>query len=460
MMRIGKKLGRYFSLVSLSSVLIITVLSNIGMNVFFTTYLRSAQESDDQAIAEYTRELLLEEGSLDEQDLMSIEHYAFTMKAEVILENEQKEVILSTREPLEEKENTSDRLNYMDQEKFSYREYEYGEGRAMVIGRTKSIFSASPDRNFLLAINFIYLLSAVISLFIGMLLRDKIKGIFLRPIYAIRENAKHIEEGKYQLVEDVDSDTVELDELAGSIKNMALRLENQEELRKRLTADIAHELRTPLSTVNSHLEAFIDGVWEPTPERLVLLQDEIRRLTSLIRDLGDLSYMESGQIRLNAKKVHLSELLENVLEGFEPLFLSDEKVLLAEITKDVFVSGDSDRLNQVLVNILSNALKYSDEGSVVEVMLMEKKKQAEIVIKDNGIGIEEKDIPYVFERFYRSDLSRNRSTGGKGIGLTIAKSLVEAHEGTIRVDSVSGKGTTVTIILPLYSASVGVLLYK
>lgn len=452
MMRIGEKLGRYFSLVSLSSVLLITVLSNIGMNVFFTTYLRSAQESDDQAIAEYTRELLSEDGSLDEQDLMSIEHYAFTMKAEVILEDEEKKVILSTREPVDENGNIDDRVNYMDPETFSYREYSYGEERTIIIGRSKSIFSASPDRKFLLTINFIYLLSAVISLIIGMLLRNRIKGIFLRPIYAIQDNARRIEEGEYQLVENVNTDTVELDELAGSIKKMALRLQNQEILRRRLTADIAHELRTPLSTVNSHLEAFIDGVWEPTPERLVLLQDEIRRLTSLIRDLGDLSYMESGEIRLAMSKVNLTELITNIMDGFEPLFLSDGKILLDDLAKDVFVYGDSDRLNQVLVNILSNALKYTDEGDSVEVVLREKKKTAEIIIKDNGIGIEKKDIPYVFERFYRSDLSRNRSTGGKGIGLTITRSLVEAHQGTIEVESESGKGTTMTIILPLYTA--------
>lgn len=453
MMRIGKKLGRYFSLVSLSSVLLITVLSNIGMNVFFTNYLRATQESEDQAIAEYTRGLLEEDGFLDEQDLMSIEHYAFTMKAEVILENEDQEVILSTREPLDNSGDSNERMNYMDTEKFSYREYSYSsdedDGRMIIIGRSRSIFFASPDRNFFLIINMIYLLSAVISLIIGMFFRDKMKEIFLQPIYEIRENAKHIEEGRYSLVEDVDSDTVELDELANSIKYMALRLEKQEELRKRLTSDIAHELRTPLSTVNSHLEAFIDGVWEPTPERLVLLQDEIRRLTSLIKDLGDLSYMESGEIKLTMEVVNLSELIENVIESFEPLFISDEKVINTDIKKDIFVHGDSDRLNQVMINLISNALKYTNQGSSVNVVFKEEGGKAEIIIKDDGIGIDEKDIPYVFERFYRSDLSRNRSTGGKGIGLTITKTLVEAHHGTIKIDSAPGIGTTVAVMLPV-----------
>ena len=457
MMKIGKKLGRYFSWVSLSSVLLITLLSNIGMNVFFSTYLRSTQESDDQAIAEYTKELMKENGTLDEQDLMSIEHYAFTMKAEVILENEKQEVILSTREPLDQNESVVDRLNYMDTDTFSYREYTYGiEGnqeRSIVIGRPKSVFSSSSDRQFILTINFIYLLSAIISLIIGMLLRDRIKGVFLHPIYAIKENAKYIEDGRYALVRDVETDTVELDELAHSIKHMALRLEKQEELRKRLTSDIAHELRTPLSTVNSHLEAFIDGIWEPTTDRLVLLQDEIRRLTSLIKDLGDLSYMESGEIKLEIKEVNLSDLIRNTIESFEPLFISDEKIVKVEVQSDVFVHGDSDRLNQVLINIFSNALKYTNKGCSIDVVLRLINNNAQIIIRDNGIGIEKKDLPYIFERFYRSDLSRNRSTGGKGIGLTIAKTLVKAHHGTIQVESEPGEGTVVTITLPTGSFS-------
>lgn len=450
MIRIDKQLGRYFSLVSMSSVILITLLANIGMNVFFTMYLRQSQQSEDAAIADYVTELLIDDGVLDDTDLMSIEHYAFTMSSEVIVENRKGEVILSTREPLHADD--LDRSAYLDNEKFSYKEYAYGSQEAgtakIVIGRAKSIFAASPDRDFFITINLIYLLAGVISMIFRYFLQKRVAGKFLRPILAIQGNAKLIENGEFTSVKDVGSDTIELDELSKSITNMAMRLEEQELLRKRLTSDISHELRTPLATVNSHLEAFIDGVWEPTTERLVLLQDEIRRLTNLIKDLGDLSYMESGEIRLTLKEANLTTFLTGLVENFEPLFISEGISLTAEVEEDVFILCDSDRLNQVFINIIANSLKYTNEGGYVRVLLKRSETFAEVTVCDNGIGIPKEDIPYVFERFYRSDLSRSRETGGKGIGLTVSKALVEAHGGRISIDSMPGEGTTVKITLP------------
>ncbi|MBP1918645.1 sensor histidine kinase [Youngiibacter multivorans] len=452
MIRIGRQLGRYFALVSMTSVLLITVLSNIGMNIFFTMYLRDSQKSEDIAISDYATELLHEDGLLDETDLMSIEHYAFTMSAEVIMEDSNGKVIMSTREPSEAPDGELGRADYMDTEKFGYKEYSYGsmepgEGK-IVIGRPKSIFSASPDRNFLITINLIYLAAAGISLIIGFLLRRRVSGMFLNPIYSIQKNAKYIEDGNFRGVMDVETNTIELDELSRSINNMALKLEQQERLRKRLTSDIAHELRTPLSTVNSHLEAFIDGVWEPTTERLSVLQDEIRRLTNLIKDLGDLSYMESGEIRLATKEIGLSKLVANIVENFEPLFASDGKTITADIEEDIITMGDSDRLNQVFINIVANSLKYTNLGGHVRVTLKMNGDEALATVTDDGIGISVDDIPFVFERFYRSDRSRSRETGGKGIGLTISKALVEAHRGSIWIESRDSEGTTVNISLP------------
>lgn len=456
MIRIGRQLGRYFALISMTSVLLITVLSNIGMNIFFTMYLRDSQKSEDIAIADYATELLHEDGVLDDTDLMSIEHYAFTMSAEVIIEDTDGKVIMSTREPVVPPDGVTDRADYMDADKFEYKEYPYGnEGEAegtIVIGRPKSIFSASPDRNFLITINLIYLAAAGISLVIGLLLRARVSGMFLTPIYSIQENAKYIEEGNFRGVMDVETNTIELDALSRSINNMALRLEQQERLRKRLTSDIAHELRTPLSTVNSHLEAFIDGVWEPTPERLSVLQDEIRRLTNLIKDLGDLSYMESGEISLAMKEVRLSNLIANVVENFEPLFVSDGKTITSEIEEGIITKGDSDRLNQVFINIVANSLKYTNQGGHVTVSMKLEGETALVCVADDGIGISADDIPFVFERFYRSDRSRSRETGGKGIGLTISKALVEAHGGRIWIESRDGEGTKVNISLPSWKS--------
>lgn len=456
MIRIGRQLGRYFTLVSMASVTLITILSNVGMNIFFTMYLRDSRKSEDTAIAKYASELLQVDGILDENDLMTIEHYAFTMSAEIIMENLAGKVVMSTRKPSGRPDGESSRTDYMDTKKFVYKVYPYGSvqlgERDIIIGRPKSIFLASPDRKFIITINLIYLAVAGISLIIGYFISMRVSGMFLTPIYSIQKNAKYIEVGNFRGVMDVETKTFELDDLSRSINNMALRLEQQERLRKRLTSDIAHELRAPLSTVNSHLEAFIDGIWEPTPERLTILQDEILRLTNLIKDLGDLSYMESGKISLALKEISLSNLLANVVENFEPLFFSEGKTITADIDEGIQIKGDSDRLNQVFINLVANSLKYTNTGGLVKVTLKMKDEAAQATVTDDGIGINIDDIPFVFERFYRSDRSRSRETGGKGIGLTISKALVEAHGGSIKIESNESnesKGTSVSIMLPI-----------
>ncbi len=451
MMPIGKQLGRSFSWVALSSILLIFLLSNLGMNLYFTNYLRAARQTEDQAIAAYTDELTAFDGILNEDDLMSIEHYAFTLQAEVILESANGRVLMSTRAPIQGGVGR-ERNQFMDPSSFSYREYpiEGLDEGTLIIGRPKSIFSAPSDRRFLIMTNLIYLLAAILSLLLGRYLRDRLKDQFLKPVYAIQANARSIEQGDYSQVREVSSETIELDELAQSIHSMARRLDHQEHLRKRLTSDIAHELRTPLSTINSHLEAFMDGIWEPTPQRLALLQDEIRRLTNLIRDLGDLSYLESGELQMTMKPVDLSQLLHDVMGNFEPLFHADEKTLESQIQNGIFVRGDRDRLHQVFINLTANGLKYTDNGGTVQITLTAEDHEVLVRIRDDGIGISPSDLPFVFERFYRSDLSRSRSTGGKGIGLTIARAVVEAHSGTIAISSVPGKGTEVTVrLLPI-----------
>lgn len=451
MIPITKHLGRYFSLISLISVLIITILSNVGMNIFFTRYLQNAQRSQDQTIVSYVEELAEQEG-FTPLTLMGIEHYAFTMSAEVILEDLSGRVILGTSDPQGVEKGKTSREDYMDSSKSMYRIYpmviEGSSQGSLLIGRPQSIFAVKEDRMFLLTINGIYLLAAMISLSIGFLLRHKVSGNFLRPIFAIQENTRVIERGAYDAVKPVSSRTIELNALSDSINTMALQLKEQEHLRRRLTADMAHELRTPLSTINSHLEAIIDGVWEATPERLAILQEEIARLTGLMKDLGDLNYLESGEIRLHVQEVDLTLLVGSVLENFHPIFHAQGKKLMAELQEGLMIKGDKDRLTQILVNLLSNGLKYTNSGGRVQVILKRSPQGILLEVRDDGIGISTQDLPFIFERLYRGDRSRSRESGGKGIGLTITRALVEAHDGRIWVTSEEGKGTSVFVELP------------
>jgi len=224
-------------------------------------------------------------------------------------------------------------------------------------------------------------------------------------------------------------------------------LDTQESLRKRMSADVAHELRTPLATLQSHMEAMIDGIWEPDISRLKSCHEEIMRIGRMIGDLENLARFEGENLHLEKTEFELSQWAQAIVQNFEGDFQA-KGVSIRLKASEQRVFADRDKLSQILVNLLSNALKYTDSGGMTEVCIQGDESIAELVVQDTGIGIPEEDLPYIFERFYRADKSRNRLTGGSGIGLTIAKSLVEAHNGTLSVESIFEKGTTLTVRIP------------
>ncbi|NLA13557.1 MAG: HAMP domain-containing histidine kinase [Tissierellia bacterium] len=189
----------------------------------------------------------------------------------------------------------------------------------------------------------------------------------------------------------------------------------------------------------------MDGVWEPDYERLSVIHGEVIRLTKLISELSNLSIVEGDEIKLKLSTVDLSEILNDIVDSYEPMFSDKNISVNKNIQNDVNMMGDIDYLKRIFINILSNAFKYTNENGTVSVSLEQIKNQIRITVKDTGIGIPKEDLKHIFERFYRSDLSRNRQTGGTGIGLTITKALVEAHGGTIKIDSEVGKGTNVIV---------------
>jgi signal transduction histidine kinase len=224
-------------------------------------------------------------------------------------------------------------------------------------------------------------------------------------------------------------------------------LKQQELLRKRLTSDVAHELRTPLTAVSSHLEAMIDGLWEVTPARLQSCYEEIGRISGLVADLEQLAKTENENLRLSKTEVDLLELAHTVVNNFETE-AAKKKLSVSVDGEKTVIFADKDRLNQVLTNLLSNAIKYTPENGEIQITANNTEKSGIITVADNGIGIPEGDLPFIFERFYRADKSRTRSTGGAGIGLAIAKSIVEAHGGKIEAKSEPGQGSCFTVTLP------------
>ena len=215
-----------------------------------------------------------------------------------------------------------------------------------------------------------------------------------------------------------------------------------------MTADIAHELRTPVTNISSYIEMMMDDVMEPTPERLKSCYDELSRLTGIISDLDRLENAESGEILLEKENVDLYELSETILQGFSTKL--EEKKIAAQITGGAaFVLVDRGRMGQVIANLLSNAIKYTDESGKISISVNAENDKAVLAVEDTGIGITEEDRTRVFERFYRTDKSRTRKTGGAGIGLSISKAIVQANGGTIHCESEAGKGSRFVVTLPI-----------
>lgn len=425
---ISRQLGKYFIFIAVISVAFITIISNVSINLFFSDYVKESRSKDDLKVVQYVEQIYGSNNGLDSQSLMSIMHYAYSQAVTVRLRDIQNNIVWSSGTP----ETMHDMMggNNETDSNLAFRSYTFsykGNKVGMVdVGRPKSIISSIEDKKFLGTINTVFAVAFLFSIVLAVLSSSRISKRFLKPIYLVKENAKLIECGKYNKLNKVRTNTAELYDLSLSIKDLAEKLEYQDALRKRLTSDIAHELRTPVATLQSHIEAFMDGVWQPDSEKLSIVHDEISRLTKLIKDLSDLSIMESDEIKLNKRKIDLSLLLNNIAESFEPLFITKNIQIRKEIQNGVEFSGDTDRLNQVFVNIFSNAYKYSNENGDVCVLLKEYGDTIKVTIQDVGIGIPKEDIRHIFERFYRSDLSRNRGTGGTGIGLTITRALVEA----------------------------------
>lgn len=234
------------------------------------------------------------------------------------------------------------------------------------------------------------------------------------------------------------------------LEELGRSLAGQERLRKRLMTDIAHELRTPLTVVRSQVEAVADGVWEATPERLALCVAEIKRLSDLIGEVESLTRLEGEILSVYLQDTDLSAFLATILDSSEPLFARSGVTLHRSLEGNVRANVDSERFRSVIDNLLSNALRYSEAGGRVEVRLRSWDGSAVIEVEDTGAGIDAADLPHVFDRFYRADAARARVTGGRGIGLAIAKAAVEAHGGTIGVSSRLGEGSRFTVKLPKY----------
>lgn len=246
----------------------------------------------------------------------------------------------------------------------------------------------------------------------------------------------------------------ELGTLTKAFNQMSTDLAQAHALREQMTADIAHDLRSPLTVLSGYLEALRDGDLAPTPERFATLYAEVQHLNRLVEDLRTLSLADAGTLSLQRRALDPRGLLEQVRAAFAPQAAARAITLVLEAHRPLpSVTADPDRLAQVLGNLVSNALRHTPQGGQITLGAQKRPSQLELSVADTGTGIAPEALPHLFDRFYRTDRARRRDAGGSGLGLAIAKSLVEAHGGTIRVSSTLGIGTTFTLRLPLQAGA-------
>ena len=325
------------------------------------------------------------------------------------------------------------------------------EGNILVgyayIGHYASTYYMENDVEFFNAINRIIIIIGVISISSIIIISIIISRSIAKPISKVSKMTKYIGEGNYKNKLNYKSNIMEIDDLINSINKLSNELNDQENLRKQLTGDIAHELRTPLTSIKGHLDAIIVGIWEPTNERLNSINEEVKRITNLVDELRKLAKFDSGKDNLNKEIVNLKNYIKSIAYNYEGKALEKNIVIKYQL-ENVEALVDKEKFAQVIINILSNAIKYNNGNNEIYIKVFKKNNSINISIKDSGIGIPKSEYKNIFERFYRLDKSRGANEKGAGVGLTIAKSIVNAHGGEIEVYSEINKGSEFIISLP------------
>ena len=319
-----------------------------------------------------------------------------------------------------------------------------GQGQGGGFGRTLfENFRASMFESLAYAVT----ASVLAAILVSLLLSRRI----VAPVRILTDASQHIAAGYYDERVQV-SGTDEIAQLAVRFNQMTAQLEQVEYMRRQLIGDVTHELRTPLTSIKGYMEGLVDGVLPPTAETFNQIHGEADRLSRLVDDLQELSRVEAKAYSLDVRSVAVSNLIQTTLKRLSPQAAAKLIRLQSSLSPDLpAVEADEDRITQVLVNLVANAIQYTQEGGQVILFAARQSDQVLISVSDSGIGIPREHLPNLFTRFYRVDKSRSRSAGGgSGIGLTIARHLVEAHGGRIWAESKGEEqGSTFTFSLKI-----------
>ena len=329
------------------------------------------------------------------------------------------------------------------------------EGRIVgtLIPLSEPFEGGSREMEFIQRINRTLLYGALAGAAIALLLGVLLSRTLTRPIRELTRATHAVAEGNLSQQVPVRSND-ELGELARAFNKMSSELLRSVNARKQMTADIAHELRTPLSLILGHAEAVHDGVLPPSRENFEIIREEAARLEHLVDDLRTLSLADAGELRMSLQTIEPERLLQEVASLFQYQTQRKDIDLRLEIVSPIpAIVVDPGRMTQVLTNVMDNAIRYTPEGGTILLSAKEGNDHVQLAVHDSGPGLNAEELRRIFNRFYRADVSRQREDGGSGLGLAIAKSIVEAHGGQISAESEPGHGLSVMIRLPKKSSA-------
>lgn len=458
--KLSTKLSVGFAFIAFVTVILITLSANILINKQFEEYVAEKQKnfSDEMPLSiepQYNSET--KEWNIDY--IHGFGMYALNNGYIIKLYDNNKEIIWDASNHdmtlcHKTMQNISSRMKEsrpsLDGE-FSTHNYELWQNGELVgyldVSYYGPYYFNDNDFHFLKVLNAIIAVVGVIAVigavFAGIIFAKKISV----PVVSVTNITKEISNGNYNKKIDTNEDTTEIAQLVQAVNHMSYMLNEQENIRKRLTSDVAHELRTPVANVSANIEAMVEGALEPDNARLESCYNELMRITDIISDLEKLRQIENEKLVLERTSVDVKELCESVIQAFKAQL--ESKQISCTVNADhVSLMADRNRLYQVMANLIYNAIKYTQNGGCINVDVVDNKDFVAISVKDNGIGINESDLPFIFERFYRTDKSRNRTTGGAGIGLAIVKAIVLAHGGEVSVESKESVGSTFKVVLP------------
>jgi signal transduction histidine kinase len=309
--------------------------------------------------------------------------------------------------------------------------------------------SKTLSQDFLNTITHSFWLVIVLAWLLALLLTLALSNHILKPVRELTRIANRMEKGDLsQRIRIRTKD--EMGMLAHAFNTMADSLARSEQLRRNLVSDVAHELRTPLTNVRGYLEALKDGVIDPTGEMIASLYEESLLLSRLVVDLQELSLAEAGQLHLVRRPLALEEVIVKAVSSLQLQATNKQLALRVEMSPCLpRVEADAERVGQVLRNLVSNAITHTPPGGEITIRARAINGEVLVSVDDTGEGIDEQHLPYIFERFYRTDASRSRATGGTGLGLAIVKQVVEAHGGQVEAESAPGRGSSFTFSLPV-----------